>query len=66
MSILPTEEMSQSWYEEGRFVIFTITIRRDIQNPVKHLILPVPIPEEEKKLTYLLFSHFFVVPQRVL
>ena len=66
MSILPTEEMSQSWYEEGRFVIFTITIRRGIQNPVKHLILPVPIQEEEKKLTYFLFSHFFVVSQRVL
>ena len=43
--------MSESWYEEGRFVIFTITIRRGIQNPVKHLALPVPIPEEEKKLT---------------
>ena len=44
--------MSESWYEEGRFVIFTITIRRGIQNPVKHLALPVPIPEEEKKLTF--------------
>ena len=65
MSILPTKEMSESWYEEGRFVIFTITIRKGIQNPVKHLTLPVPIPEEEKKLTYFLFSHFFVVPQRV-
>ena len=31
-----------------------------------HLTLPVPIPSEERKLTKFLFSHFFVVPQKVL
>ena len=29
------------------------------------LTLPIPIPDEEKKIKFL-FSHFFVVPQKVL
>ena len=30
------------------------------------LTLPVPIPDEEKKLAKFLFSRFFLVPQKVL
>ena len=33
---------------------------------VKLFTFPVPVPDEERELTKFLFSHFFVLPQKVL